>query len=50
MEALFIFAVTLFISLGVTQEIVIPAGEYVIEKGSEAYDAGKELITGTETE
>ena len=35
MEALFIFAVTVFISLGVTQEIVIPAGEYVIEKGSE---------------
>ena len=50
MEAIFVFVVATFISMGVVKEVVVPAGEYAIEKGTEAYDAGKELITGTETE
>ena len=61
MEALFIFVVTVFLSVGVFEEVVVPTTnkaveiatpivEGVIEKGTEVYDAGKELITGTETE
>ena len=41
-----------FIAVGVVNEVVLPAGEYAIEKGTEAYDAGKELyqehVVGTE--
>ena len=41
-----------FIAVGVINEVVLPVGEYTIEKGTEAYDAGKELyqehIVGTE--
>jgi hypothetical protein len=61
MEALFIFVVTVFLAVGITEEVVVPAAtkavevatpivDTVIEKGTEVYDAGKELITGTETE
>lgn len=50
MEVIFIFLVATFISIGVVEEVVVPASEYAIEKGTEVYDAGKELITGTETE
>ena len=32
-----------FLAVGVFNEVVVPAGEYAIEKGTEAYDAGKEL-------
>jgi hypothetical protein len=41
-----------FIAIGVVNEVVLPAGEYAIKKGTEAYDAGKELyqehVVGTE--
>ena len=41
-----------FIAVGVINEVVLPAGEYTIEKGTEAYTAGKELyqehVVGTE--
>jgi hypothetical protein len=61
MEALFIFVVTVFLSVGIAEDVVVPAAtkavevatpivEGAIEKGTEVYDAGKELITGTETE
>jgi hypothetical protein len=39
-----------FIAVGVVNEVVLPVGEYAIEKGTEAYDAGKELIVGTEAD
>jgi hypothetical protein len=39
-----------FIAVGVVNEVVLPVGEYAIEKGTEAYDAGKELIIGTEAD
>jgi hypothetical protein len=39
-----------FIAVGVVNEVVLPVGEYAIEKGTEAYDAGKELIIGTESD
>lgn len=39
-----------FIAVGVINEVVLPVGEYTIEKGTEAYDAGKELIIGTEAD
>ena len=50
MEAIFVFVVLTLISVGVIEEAVVPASEYAIEKGTEVYDAGKELVTGTETE
>jgi len=50
MEAIFVFVVSTFISMGVFEEVVVPAGEYAIEKGTDVYDAGKELVIGTETE
>ena len=31
------------IAVGVVNEVVLPAGEYAIEKGTQAYGAGKEL-------
>ena len=31
------------LAAGVINEVVLPAGEYAIEKGTEAYNAGKEL-------
>ena len=41
-----------FIAVGVVNEVVLPAGEYAIEKGTQAYGAGKELyqeyVVGTE--
>ena len=41
-----------FIAVGVVNEVVLPVGEYAVEKGTEAYDAGKELyqehVVGTE--
>ena len=41
-----------FIAVGVINEVVLPAGAYTIEKGTEAYAAGKELyqehIVGTD--
>lgn len=39
-----------FLAVGVINEVVLPVGEYTIEKGTEAYDAGKELIIGTEAD
>ncbi|UAW59206.1 hypothetical protein CRP603_gp39 [Roseobacter phage CRP-603] len=40
------------LAVGVINDIVIPAGEYAIDKGTEAYDAGKELyqekVVGTD--
>jgi hypothetical protein len=61
MESIFIFVVTVFLAVGITEEVVVPAAnkavevatpivDTVIEKGTEVYDSGKELITGTETE
>jgi len=38
MEAIFVFVVSTFISMGVFEEVVVPAGEYAIEKGTEVYD------------
>lgn len=41
-----------FIAVGVINEVVLPIGEYTIEKGTDAYVAGKELyqekIVGTD--
>lgn len=39
-----------FIAVGVINEVVLPVGEYAIEKSTDAYDAGKELIIGTEAD
>ena len=39
-----------FIAVGVVNEVVLPVGEYAIEKGTDAYVAGKELIIGTEAD
>jgi len=39
-----------FLAVGVINEVVLPVGEYTIEKGTEAYVAGKELIIGTEAD
>jgi hypothetical protein len=39
-----------FLAVGVINEVVIPVGEYTIEKGTDAYVAGKELIIGTEAD
>tara|TARA_R110002153_G_scaffold128995_2_gene277580 strand:+ start:1177 stop:1362 length:186 start_codon:yes stop_codon:yes gene_type:complete len=61
MEVVFVFIVTAIIATGVIKEVVVPvttkAVEVVspivdsaIEKGTDVYDAGKELITGKETE
>ena len=40
------------IAVGVIEDVVVPAGEYAIEKGTQVYDAGKELyqehVVGTE--
>ena len=38
MEAIFVFVVATIISMGVVTEVVVPAGEYAIEKGTEVYD------------
>ena len=41
-----------FLAAGVINEVVLPVGEYTVEKGTEAYVAGKELyqehVVGTE--
>ena len=41
-----------FIAVGVVNEVVVPAGAYAIEKGTQVYDAGKELylekVTGSD--
>ena len=43
---------TAFIAIGVANDVVVPAGAYAIEKGTDAYVAGKELyqehVVGTE--
>jgi hypothetical protein len=39
-----------FLAAGVINEVVLPVSEYTIEKGTEAYVAGKELIIGTEAD
>jgi hypothetical protein len=38
METIFVFVVATFISIGFVEEVVVPAGEYAIEKGTEVYD------------
>jgi hypothetical protein len=52
LEAVIVMLTAGFIAVGVVNEVVIPTGEYAIEKGTEAYDAGKELyqekVVGTE--
>ena len=44
--------VTAFIAIGVANDVVVPAGAYAIEKGTQVYDAGKELylekVTGSD--
>lgn len=44
--------VPFMITVGVVEEVAMPVGEYTIEKGTEAYGAGKELyqeyVVGTE--
>lgn len=61
METIFVFIVVSIIAMGVVKDVVVPAAtkavevatpivDSAIEKGTEVYDAGKELITGTETE
>lgn len=41
-----------FLAVGVINEVVLPVGEYTVEKGNEAYTAGKELyqehVVGTD--
>ncbi len=48
----FVAVSTALIAVGVIEEVVVPAGEYAIEKGTQVYDAGKELyqehVVGTE--
>ena len=52
LEAVIVMLTAGFIAVGVVNEVVLPAGEYAIEKGTEAYDAGKELyqekVVGTD--
>ena len=44
--------VTFIVTVGVIEEVAVPAGAYAIEKGTDAYVAGKELyqehLVGTE--
>ena len=42
--------VTAFIAIGVANDVVVQAGAYAYEKGTDAYVAGKELIVGTEAD
>ena len=44
MEAIFVFVVSTFISMGVFEEVVVPAGEYAIEKGTEVYDTVSTVV------
>ena len=52
LETVIVMLTVGFLAVGVVNEVVIPAGEYAIEKGTEAYDAGKELyqekVVGTD--
>ena len=52
LEAIITMFTVGFLAVGVVNEVVLPAGEYAIEKGTEAYDAGKELyqekVVGTD--
>jgi hypothetical protein len=52
LATIFVTVTTAFLAVGVINEVVLPAGDYAIEKGTEAYDAGKELyqehVVGTE--
>jgi hypothetical protein len=54
MEALFIFVVTVFLSVGITEEIVVPAATKAVEVATpiveSAIEAGTELITGAKTD
>jgi hypothetical protein len=51
-ETVIVMLVAGFLAVGVINDVVIPAGEYAIDKGTEAYDAGKELyqekVVGTD--
>ena len=42
--------VTFMVTVGVIQDVAMPAGAYAIEKGTDAYVAGKELIVCTEVD
>jgi len=52
LETVIVMLTVGFLAVGVVNEVVVPAGEYAIEKGTEAYDAGKELyqekVVGTD--
>ena len=50
LETVIVMLTAGFIAVGVVNEVVLPVGEYTIEKGTEAYEAGKELIIGTEAD
>jgi hypothetical protein len=50
LETVIVMLTVGFLAVGVVNEVVVPAGEYAIEKGTEAYDAGKELIIDTEAD
>ena len=44
--------IAFIVTIGVIEDVVVPAGAYAIEKGTDAYVAGKELyqehLVGTE--
>jgi hypothetical protein len=42
--------VAFMVTVGVVQGVAMPVGEYAIEKGTDAYVAGKEMIIGTEAD
>jgi hypothetical protein len=42
--------ITFIVTIGVIEDVVVPAGAYAIEKGTEAYEAGKELVINTEAD
>ena len=42
--------IAFIVTIGVIEDVVAPAGAYAIEKGTEAYEAGKELVINTEAD
>jgi len=54
MEALFIFVATVFLSVGIAEDVVVPAATKAVEVATPVVEGviekGTELITGTETE
>jgi len=54
MEALFMFVTTVFLSVGIAEDVVVPAATKAVEVATPvvegAIEKGTELITGTETE